>query len=110
MTQTEATGLSPKHKASEYPAGFWAWVLTDEGDAVWREFEKLALQMAAKRSHYSAMSIVQVIRWHTALKDGTEFKINNNWAPGLARLWMNHHGNKHPDFFRMRDSLGRDVK
>ncbi len=96
------------YKASEFPAGFWAWVLTDEGDYVWREFERLALQMAGRRKHYGAQSIIEVMRWHTNLKDGTEFKINNNWISGLSRLWLNHHGHKYPRFFRVRDNLGRD--
>lgn len=92
-----------------YPLGFFDWLETEEGQSIWVDFEKRALQMAKVRDHYSARSIIQVMRWHTALKDGTEFKINNNWSSGLARYWLQKHGHKHKRFFRIRDSLGRDV-
>jgi len=92
-----------------YPAGFHRWLETDEGKIIWRDFEQRALQMAHVRSHYSAMAIVQVIRWDTLLRGGDDFKINNNWVPGLARHWLSIHGRKFPGFFRLRDGLGFDI-
>ncbi len=91
----------------DYPAGFFAWVYTPEGREVWHSFEAKALMMARVRERYSAMAIAQVIRWETDLHDGGEFKLNNNWVPGLARLWMHNHGQTYPRFFELRDSLGR---
>lgn len=90
-----------------YPASFFLWLNTDEGFSIWRSFERKALLMAARRPRYSAMAIAQVIRWETDLQDGSEFKLNNNWVPGLARLWMFNHGHAYPRFFELRDSLGR---
>lgn len=96
------------HDEPGYPDGFFHWLATDEGQGIWKEFEARALQMAKKRKSYGAQSIIEVMRWHTSLKDGTEFKINNNWIAGLSRFWLNKHGKQHPRFFRIRDSLGRD--
>lgn len=94
-----------------YPAGFWQWMATDEGRAIWSAFERKALQMAVVRKRYSAMAIAQVIRWDSDLADPqhlSAFKLNNNNVPGLARYWMRVHGKRHPGFFQLRDSLGRD--
>ena len=93
---------------TEYPAGFFAWLDTEEGYRVWKMFEHKALQAARLRPYYSAMAIAQVIRWETLLQDGTEFKLNNNWVPGLARLWLLNHGLEFPKFFQLRDGLGRN--
>lgn len=102
----EVTGI----ERINYPAGFWQWMTTEEGKRIWREFEAKALRMAVVRDRYSAMAIAQVIRWETTLRDGSEFKLNNNYVPGLARYWMRVHGWRHPDFFQLRDSLGRDER
>ncbi len=94
---------------TKYPAGFFAWFDNDEGTAIWREFELRTNQVAKRREYYSAQAICEVIRWETMLVGGTEFKLNNNWVSGLARLWMFKYGKEHPGFFRIRDSLGRDI-
>lgn len=94
-----------------YPAGFFAWITTDEGQQVWELFETLAMRAARSgRKRYGAKSIIEVLRWQTTVEDGSEFKINNNWAPGLARLWMQKHGDDYPGFFVLRDALGRDYQ
>lgn len=85
-----------------YPAGFISWVLTEDGYRIWRDFETRARTMARRRKRYSAMAICQVIRWDTDLKDGGDFKLDNNWVPGLARLWLHAYGNHHPTFFELR--------
>ncbi|TFG84000.1 MAG: hypothetical protein E4G74_00260 [Erysipelotrichales bacterium] len=94
---------------NKYPPGFNGWLITNAGQNVWHDFEKRALEMAAIRQRYSAMAIAQVIRWHTALRGGDDFKLNNNWVPGLARYWMTIHGKNHPGFFQLRDGLGYDL-
>jgi len=94
-----------KHTA-RYPADYFRWRRTFEGKAVWRDFEKRANQMAKVRSRYSATAIAQVIRWDTAIRGGDDFKLNNNWIPGLAREWLKQHGKEHPGFFQLRDPLG----
>jgi len=91
-----------------YPAGFWQWYRSADGQRVWKDFERRALEMATVRKHYGAKAIIEVIRWDTALRGGTDFKMNNNWAPGLARRWLSKHGRQHPGFFRLRDAFGND--
>lgn len=93
---------------TRYPPGFHHWLKSAEGQIIWIDFEKRALQMAQRRSRYSATAIAQVIRWHTALRGGDDFKLNNNWIPGLARHWLSIHGRKHPGFFQLRDGLGHN--
>ena len=92
--------------ATKYPDGFLRWLKTDEGQRIWRDFERRALQMAAKRTRYSAMAIAQVIRWDTHLRGGDDFKLNNNHVPGLARFWLSRHGHRHPAFFELREQHG----
>ena len=93
---------------SKLPAGFIKWFTSGEGISVWTDFEKRACMMARRRDHYSADAICHVIRWHTAIMGGDDFKLNNNWVSGLARVWMEKYRDDHPDFFRLRDSLGMD--
>ena len=94
---------------SDYPPGFHRWLQTAQGQLIWREFEKRALQMSAFRDRYSARTICEVIRWDTALRGGDDFKLQNNWIPGLARHWLSIHGRLYPGFFQLRDSLGNDL-
>ena len=92
-----------------YPAGFWPWLR--QNGRVYRRFEQMALEMAmCGRKHYSARTIVEAIRWNTDLSDtDDQFKVNGNYVPGLARHFMERHGERFPGFFQLRDSLGRDL-
>lgn len=38
--------------------------------------------------HYGIKALVEVVRWHMALKTGEEFKINNNYTSRYSRLIM----------------------
>ena len=104
MTQTElAFATDGAFTTDGYPPGFHRWITTKEGQRVWLEFEKRALQMANVRKRYGAQSIIEVIRWDTSIADGgAEFKINNNWVAGLARYWLEKHGVAFPGFFELR--------
>jgi len=56
------------------------------------EFVRLALE--AKRSghaRYGARAIVELIRYETTVRQGGEFKLNNNLTPALARWAMKEH-------------------
>lgn len=92
-----------------YPARFFQWLSSNEH--VYAEFKKRALRMALMgRKRYSAKTIVETIRWDTEIADtDVEFKLNNNFTSGMARLFMAEYGGRFPDFFQLRDSLGRDV-
>lgn len=103
-----AANLELSFDQHRYPAGFWHWM--KDNAHIYMAFKNFALQMAATgRKRYSARTIVEVMRWQTDLKDtDKQWKINGNYVPGLARLFMSDHGDKYPDFFLLRDSLGRD--
>lgn len=85
----------------QFRADFCAW-LRDNGH-VFAEFERRALQVAAKRDHYSARTIMEVIRHDTVIGQlsGT-FKINNNAAPDCARLFALLHP-QHSGLFEFRE-------
>lgn len=42
----------------------------------------------AGKDHYSMRTIVEYIRHETELRDGSEYRVNNNAAPAIARLAM----------------------
>jgi len=91
----------------KYPDGFFRWLQANA--RIYTEFERRALCMArAGRKHYSARTIVEAIRWNTDLQDSDSiFKINGNYVPGMARLFMETHDEQYPGFFQLRDSLGQ---
>lgn len=103
MTQTQL-----QFDDEGYPDGFWHWLRHNEH--VYKAFKVKALSMALTgREHYSARCICEVIRWETEIQDSeVEWKLNNNYIPGMARLWMREYGDRFSKFFRLRDSLGRD--
>ena len=58
------------------------------------------------RKNYGMMSILQRVRWHTMIEtEGDSFRINNNWSPYYARLFMSDHP-QHDGFFRLRSVAG----
>ena len=84
----------------------------------WREYhakhpevyelvKRFAYEVIARGyEHYSIMSVLQRIRWHTDIETiGNTFKINNNHAPYYARLFHADHPNQ-DGFFRTRTVLG----
>jgi hypothetical protein len=95
----------------KYPDGFWKWLADPNNKKLYDQFSKRASQMALRRERYSARTIIEVMRWNTDLSDSNEtFKIGNNMVPGMARLWLHEHGQRHPKFFQLRDSLGYDSR
>lgn len=69
-------------------------------------FERIALQMVARGfKHYSARTIIHVMRHHTDLHDGTSaFKINDHISPALSRWFLGRHPEL-PEFFEVRERL-----
>jgi hypothetical protein len=67
--------------------GFQAWLVANT--AVWHAFEREANRVWNRgRRHYSARTLIEYLRHNTALADDDiEFKLNNNSAPDLARLY-----------------------
>lgn len=71
---------------------------------IYRAFRRYALDTIRKGfSHYSAKGIFELIRWHTGVAANGEFKINNNYTPHYARMFMNEFPN-HTGFFLTRQS------
>ena len=63
----------------------------------WNEFSYRAYIMMEKgRKHYSARTIFEVLRWHSDLDSGTEYKIQNNWIPFYAKKFNDMY---YVDFF-----------
>lgn len=93
---------------SKYPDRFWLWY--QDNQHVYDAFRKAALRMAMSgRKRYSARTIAEVIRWNTEIQDSdVVFKINNNYVPGLARLFMWKYGELYPGFFKLRNQQGFD--
>lgn len=84
----------------EFSPGFDEWL--DRNFVIWRAFEREALRMAEKRPHYSARTIAEVIRHHTALAEkGGHFKIGNDTVPDMARLFALVHPESE-DLFEFR--------
>lgn len=71
----------------QFRVGFAQW-LADNGH-VWIAFEREANRVWSRgRRHYSARTIVEVLRHETALADtGQDWKINDHNTPDLARLY-----------------------
>ena len=65
-----------------------------------RLFALIAKQKGFK--NYSAKSLFEIIRWHTPIKSGEVFKINNNFAPDYARKMMAEN-ESFKGFFRVRE-------
>lgn len=63
----------------------------DANPHVWRLFVRFAAEaIAVGRSRFSARTIIHRIRWYTniELQAVDEYKINNNWSPYYARIFI----------------------
>lgn len=70
---------------------------------IWDAFVKEAFKVIGKGfAHYSARTIIHVMRHHSALhEENGEWKINNNHSPYLARLFALRYP-QHEDLFEYR--------
>ncbi len=90
--------------AEQFTAEFLAWLPLNIH--VYTAFESEALAIARKGfKHYSAYTIVHVLRHHSALRErhGDGWKLNNNQTPMLARLFALLHP-AHADLFEYREA------
>jgi hypothetical protein len=86
---------------SRFRPDFPQWL--KDNPHVYREFEKRALQVARFRSHYSARTIAETMRHDTAIRElGSEYKINGNYVPCMARLFALCNPN-HAELFEYRE-------
>lgn len=71
---------------------------------VYFAFEREALRIAARRTHYSARTIVEVLRHNSALQEvGGDWKLSDWWTPHLARLFALLNP-QHAQLFEFRES------
>lgn len=75
-----------QHK-QDFPDDFLEWI--PENLHVFDAFTVEAIKIKNKGfKHYSARTIIHVLRHHSAVAEtGSEWKINNNHSPYLARLF-----------------------
>lgn len=94
--------LLDRYQRSPLEERFAAWL--ELNLHIWKLFERFTFEaIRAGHAHYSADAIVHRIRWHTSVEtQGDEFKVNNDYVAGLARLWAEAHP-KHAAFFRTRE-------
>ena len=73
---------------SKYRDDFAEWLVANPH--IWSAFCTKANQVWARgRRHYSARTSVEVMRHESAIAEvGGEWKINGNYVPDLARLYM----------------------
>ncbi len=85
---------------------FPAWIAANLH--VWRAFEREANRIWRRgRRHYSARTILEVLRHESALAEVCgDWKLNNNAAPDLARLYRLRYPER-ADLFELRQTLAR---
>lgn len=80
--------ISTLHENKEkFSDEFLNWL--PENEHIWNAFVWEAFKVQEKGyKHYSARTIIHVLRHHSAIaENGSEWKINNNHSPYLARLF-----------------------
>jgi hypothetical protein len=87
------------------------WVFHKRHPEVWKMFLRFTFDMInAGYKNGSSMMVIQRIRWETGIVEnrGADFKVNNNFAPWYARLFM-HYYPEHDGFFRTRRMASQDA-
>lgn len=77
---------------------------------IYQLFCRFALQAAARRSRFSARTVLHRIRWYTSVEtdDPQGFKVNDHWSPFYARLFEQDHP-EHAGFFEKRRALAEEI-
>lgn len=79
---------------------FDEWIKSN--NHVWEAFEKQALLVIERGyKHYSARTIVEFLRHHTAITEVGEWKLNDHATPYLARKFMKTYP-QHQGLFELR--------
>ncbi len=68
---------------------------------VWRAFERITLDLVKRERKAGAIDILGKIRWDTNVEGGLDWKVNNNYAPYYARIFV-HKYPQHASFFEFR--------
>lgn len=91
--------------AGQFTTGFLEWLADNR--KIWERFENEANKLWNRKiKHWSARTIIEFLRHETALFDTDRtFKINNNIAPDLARLYRLRYPDR-AEFFDTRCQAG----
>jgi len=74
-----------------------------KAELIWNKQHKQLKAGTRKTMHYSARTILHVIRWETDIHSGTQFKVDDHWSPVLARMFERSNP-KYLGFFEKRKS------
>lgn len=75
-----------------------------ENPAIFQMFSRFAFEAIGKgRKHIGANAIIERMRWETMIEGNDDFKVNNNYAPFYARLFMRVNP-EHSGIFEIRKS------
>lgn len=73
-----------------------------ENPQIYKEFEKTTRTLiGVGKKNYSAMAIMQIIRWHSEVEGNDSYKVNHNYFPLYARKFMDLNP-EHKGFFRTK--------
>ena len=78
---------------------FLAWYKSQP--EVWKNFERITLDLIAQGKKAGTIDIMARIRWECEIMGGKDYKVNNNYAPFLGRVFAMKHP-QHEDFFEFR--------
>lgn len=86
MQTAQLIAITEQH-SDTFPAGFIDWLR--DNPHVWDAFVAQALSVVnVGFKHYSARTIIEVLRHHSALTEGSgAWKLNDHTMPYLARLF-----------------------
>ena len=90
-----------RHNPDHFSDEFCEWI--EDNVHIWKAFEREANEVRGRgREHYSARTIVEFLRHHSAVKErGGMWKINDHSVPYLARLFILLYPEAH-GFFEFR--------
>ncbi len=93
-----------RKNADQFREGFYDW-MTIFNFQIYQQFEEYADQTRkAGFDHYSARTILEVMRHRTNIREigNGQWKLNNNLTPDFARLYMLLHPEQ-DGFFELRE-------
>jgi hypothetical protein len=108
ITEQQTLKSIVRNNPDQFRSGFLDYAV--DNWHLYEGFKERAFQMAATgRDHYSAKTIIQVLRFHSDLAEvDSEFKVNDKWAADFGRLFMLRHPN-YQGFFKTKISEHRDT-
>lgn len=79
---------------------FLAWYKSQP--EVWKNFERITLDLIAQGKKAGTIDIMARIRWECEIMGGKDYKVNNNYAPFLGRVFAMKYP-QYENFFAFRE-------